>query len=66
MQRLIASLVSLGMMVGGLIAGAEGDTKTEALLKQAKPVAGLVAVVKARLTCHAEALNDMLISRTFR
>ena len=40
MQRLIVSLVSLGMMVGGLIAGSEGDTKTEALLKQARAALG--------------------------
>ena len=40
MQRLIVSFISLGMMVGGLIAGAEGDTKAEALLKQARAALG--------------------------
>jgi hypothetical protein len=40
MQRLIVSLISLGMMVGSLIAGAEGDTKAVALLAQARAALG--------------------------
>jgi hypothetical protein len=40
MQRLIVSLISLGMMFGSLIAGADGDAKTAALLKQARATLG--------------------------
>src|SRR6266487_1101885 len=40
MQRLIVSFVSLGMMVAGLIAGADGDDKSVALLKQARAALG--------------------------
>jgi hypothetical protein len=40
MQRLIVSFVSRGMMVGSQIAGAEGDTKAVALLKQARAALG--------------------------
>ena len=40
MQRLMVSLISLGMMFGGLIAGADGDAKTAALLKQARAALG--------------------------
>ena len=40
MQRVMTSLISLGMMVGALIAGAEGDTKAVALLKQARAALG--------------------------
>ena len=40
MQRLMVSFVSLGMMLGSLIAGAEGDTKAAALLKQARAALG--------------------------
>src|SRR5258707_80861 len=40
MQRLFAGLMSLGMMAGGLIAGAQGDTKTADLLKQARAALG--------------------------
>jgi hypothetical protein len=40
MQRLIVSFVSLGMMVASLIAGAEGDDKSVALLKQARAALG--------------------------
>src|SRR5439155_6932528 len=40
MQRLMVSFVSLGMMVAGLIAGADGDDKSVALLKQARAALG--------------------------
>jgi hypothetical protein len=40
MQRLMVSFVSLGMMLGSLIAGAEGDTKAVALLEQARAALG--------------------------
>src|SRR5437867_924455 len=40
MQRLMVSFVSLGMMLGSLIAGAEGDAKAAALLKQARAALG--------------------------
>jgi len=40
MQRLIVSLISLGMMAGSLIAGADGDAKTAELLKQARAALG--------------------------
>jgi hypothetical protein len=40
MQRLMVSLISLGMMFGSLIAGADGDAKTAALLKQARAALG--------------------------
>jgi hypothetical protein len=40
MQRLMVSVVSLGMMLGSLIAGAEGDAKAAALLKQARAALG--------------------------
>jgi hypothetical protein len=40
MQRLMVSFVSLGMMLGSLIAGAEGDTKAAALLKQVRAALG--------------------------
>jgi hypothetical protein len=40
MQRLIVSFVSLGMMVSSLIAGAEGDDKSVALLQQARAALG--------------------------
>jgi hypothetical protein len=40
MQRLIVSFVSLGMMLAGLIAGADGDEKSVALLKQARAALG--------------------------
>jgi len=40
MQRLMVSFVSLGMMFGSLIAGADGDTKVAALIKQARAALG--------------------------
>jgi hypothetical protein len=40
MQRLIVSFVSLGMLLAGLIAGADGDEKAVALLKQARAALG--------------------------
>jgi hypothetical protein len=40
MQRLIVSLISLAMTLGGLAAGAAGDTKAEQLLAQARTVLG--------------------------
>jgi hypothetical protein len=40
MQRLMVSFVSLGMMFGSLIAGADGDTKAAALIKQARAALG--------------------------
>jgi len=40
MQRLMVSFVSLGMMLGSLLAGAEGDTKVAALLEQARAALG--------------------------
>ena len=40
MQRLMVSFVSLGMMLGSLLAGAEGDTKAAALLEQARAALG--------------------------
>src|SRR5258708_33916285 len=40
MQRLMMSLIALGMMFGRLIAGADGDAKTAALLKQARAALG--------------------------
>jgi hypothetical protein len=40
MQRLMVSFVSLGMMLGSLLAGAEGDTKAAALLDQARAALG--------------------------
>jgi hypothetical protein len=40
MQRVMVSFVSLGMMLGSLLAGAEGDTKAAALLEQARAALG--------------------------
>src|SRR4029078_11643812 len=40
MQRLMVSFVSLGMMFGSVIAGADGDTKVAALIKQARAALG--------------------------
>lgn len=40
MQRLMVSLISLGMLFGSLIAGADGDAKTAELLKQARAALG--------------------------
>jgi hypothetical protein len=40
MQRVMMSCVSLGMMLGSLLAGAEGDTKAAALLEQARAALG--------------------------
>ena len=40
MQRLMVSFVSFGMMLGSLLAGAEGDTKAAALLDQARAALG--------------------------
>ncbi len=40
MQRLIVSLISLAMTLGGLAARAAGDTKSEQLLAQARAVLG--------------------------
>ena len=40
MQRLMVFLISLGMMFGSLIAGADGDARTAALLKQARAALG--------------------------
>src|ERR1044072_6113570 len=40
MQRVIVSLISLGMMVGGLIAGAEAQTKRKALPRRPRAALG--------------------------
>jgi hypothetical protein len=40
MQRLLAGLISLAMMIGSVIAGAQGDTTTAELLKQARAAIG--------------------------
>jgi len=40
MQRLMMSFLSLGMMLAGVIAGADGDEKAVALLKQARAALG--------------------------
>ena len=40
MQRVMVSFVSFGMMLGSLLAGAEGDTKAAALIKQARAALG--------------------------
>lgn len=40
MQRLLAGLISLGMMAGSVIAGARGDAKTAELLAQARAALG--------------------------
>jgi len=40
MQRVMMSFVALGMMLGSLLAGAEGDTKAAALLEQARAALG--------------------------
>jgi hypothetical protein len=40
MQRLMMAFVSLGMTIAGLVAGADGDAKAAALLKQARAAIG--------------------------
>ena len=40
MQRLIVSLISLAMTLGGFAARAAGDTKAEQLLAQARAALG--------------------------
>ena len=64
MQRLMVSLISLGMMFGSLIAGAAGDAKAEDLLKQARAaLGGEKPLAKAQgLSCVGTVQRSMELS----